>query len=157
MFLKAKIYFTIFSVYEMVMIMLLHSRSTCLDVFSNWFCADSLTKYFLFCVIVPLTVFLVIMWIEQIRKAIKHRHSILYQAKERFTEVAGEVKETIKDNINNQDLEAYLMALAMSGIRSYMNNHPEKRDGIERFIKAMMGMPEVYNVNTAKKTKRKKI
>ncbi len=156
MFLKAKIYFTIFSIYEMVMIMFLHSRSTCQDVFSNWFCADSVTKYFLFCVIIPLTVFLIIMWIEQIRKAIKHRHSILYQAKERFTEAAGSFKDAVKSEMNNQDLEAYLMGLAVSGIRSYMDKYPERREGIERFIKAMMGMPEVYEVNTSRKTKRKK-
>ena len=64
--LKAKIYLTIFTLYEIVAVLLLHFPRTCDAMFGAAFCNDHVLKYFIWCFAVPALVFLLAMWINEI-------------------------------------------------------------------------------------------
>lgn len=124
MFLKLKIYFTIISLYEVVAILLLHSKM-CQRLFSLWFCGDSFLKYFVFCIVLPLLVVLLVMWISEIKKRIRRRRSLLYQAKEQIKEIKNEVIETVKTNLTPQDIELGLAAVLSAWLKKQAEKNQE--------------------------------
>ncbi len=134
MFLRLKIYGTIFAIYEIFAVLFLHSKTACNSVFTAGFCMDSVEKYFTFCVAVPAVVFLVFMWVGEIRKYIRRRHSLFYRAKNVVEDVATEIKDKVSEKISPQYLERILAALLLLGAKKYADKNPKAREILKEII-----------------------
>lgn len=77
MLLKFKICLTVFVLYEIVAVALLHSMRVCTSIFSSGFCTDSAFKYFLICAALPAVAFLIWIWIMEIVRTVHRRRSFL--------------------------------------------------------------------------------
>ncbi len=135
MFLKMKIYGTILALYEIFIVLFLHSKTYCNSIFTSGFCMDSVEKYFTFCIAIPVIVFLIFMWIGEIRKYIRRRNSLLYRAKDAVHEVATEIKDRVTETISPQYLEKLITAALLIGVKKYADKNPKAR----AFLKEVIG------------------
>ena len=131
MFLKSKIGLTILSLYEIVAIMLLHCPNTCNAMFGMTFCTDSVFKYFIVCIAVPLIVFLIVMWIMEIIDHIRRRHSFLYKAKHAVKNMADHIRERVSESVSSKDIEKMISAALVLGLRKYANRNARARQMLD--------------------------
>lgn len=134
MFLKMKLCATIFSIYEIFAVLFLHSKSSCNSIFTANFCSDGVEKYFIFCVALPILVGLIIMWIGEIRKYIRHRHSFFYRAKSTVKDFASEIKDKISERVSPQYLERLIVAFLIIGVKRYADKNPKAREVLKDII-----------------------
>ncbi len=127
MFLKSKIALTILSLYEIVAILLLHCPNTCNAMFGMSFCADSVLKYFVWCVAIPLLVLLVAMWIMELVESIRRRHSLLYKAKHAVKHMAGGIRDRVARSVSSADMEKMITAALVIGLKKYSSRNPRAR------------------------------
>lgn len=139
MMLKMKIYTTIFVLYEILAVLLLHCPYTCGWMFSATFCTDSVFKYFIALFAVPAIIGLIVMWIMHIIHAIRRRHSFLYRAQEAFEDVAGSIKKTLKESVSSKDIEKYIVAALVAGVKKYSDKNPEMKKTFGNIIGAITG------------------
>lgn len=131
MFIKSKLCFTVFVIYEIVAITLLHFQRTCDAMFSTGFC-DGDFKYFAGAVAVPLLVYLIWMWIREIVRARRRRHFI-ERAKHLVGNIATSVHEQL-GNISGAEMERILTMAILIGIKKYSDRHPNLRYTIGEII-----------------------
>ena len=124
MFLKSKIALTILSLYEIVAILLLHCPNTCNAMFGMSFCADSVLKYFVWCVAIPLLVLLVAMWIMELVESVRRRHSLLYKAKHAVKHMAGGIRDRVARSVSSADMEKMITAALVIGLKKYSSHNP---------------------------------
>lgn len=127
MFLKSKIALTILSLYEIVAILLLHCPNTCNAMFGMSFCADSVLKYFVWCVAIPLLVLLVAMWIMELVESVRRRHSLLYKAKHAVKHMAGGIRDRVARSVSSADMEKMITAALVIGLKKYSDRNPRAR------------------------------
>lgn len=127
MFLKSKIALTILSLYEIVAILLLHCPNTCNAMFGMSFCADSVLKYFVWCVAIPLLVLLVAMWIMELVESVRRRHSLLYKAKHAVKHMAGGIRDRVARSVSSADMEKMITAALVIGLKKYSSRNPRAR------------------------------
>ena len=135
MFIKSKICFTVFIVYEIATITLLYFQRTCDAMFSTGFC-DGRFKYFAGAVAVPLLAYLIWMWIREIVRA-RRRHRFIARAKHLVGDFASAVHEKL-GTISSQDIERILTMAILLGIKKYHEKHPNLR----RTIGEIMGLKQ---------------
>ncbi|MDE6478621.1 MAG: hypothetical protein K2L94_05255 [Alphaproteobacteria bacterium] len=135
--LKAKIYLTIFTLYEIVAVLLLHCTRTCDAMFGTTFCNDHVLKYFIWCVAVPALVFLLAMWIHEIFVARRHRHSLMYKTKEAIKDMASNFGDRVGSRATPQDIEKLITAAVLVGAKKYIDRHPQARSTIENILGAL--------------------
>jgi hypothetical protein len=123
MFLKSKICFTAFTIYEITVISLLHFDYTCYSVFSPGFCLSDF-KYFVFAVAVPLVGYLIWMWIHEIVHR-RRRRQFISRAKNIVSGIVGNVRDTIAQHMSHEDLERILTAAILVGLKRYVDKHSE--------------------------------
>lgn len=123
MFIKSKICFTVFAIYEITVISLLHFDYTCFSVFSPGFCLSDF-KYFVFAVAVPLVAYLIWMWIHEIVHR-RRRRIFISRAKNIVTGIVGNVRETIAQHMSAEDLERILTAAILIGLKRYVDKSAE--------------------------------
>lgn len=123
MFMKSKICFTVFAIYEITVISLLHFDYTCFSVFSPGFCLSDF-KYFVFAVAVPLIVYLAWMWINEIVHR-RRRRMFISRAKNIVTGIVGNVRDTIAQHMSAEDLERILTAAILIGLKRYVDKSAE--------------------------------
>ncbi len=134
MLLRLKICTTVFILYEIVAIILLHCGRTCDAMFGTMFCDDHVFKYFIVCVAVPALAFLIYMWIAEIVHGARHRHSFMYKAKSAVHDVASNIRHHVADNISARDLEKLIIAALILGVKKYTANHPNHRRMFKDFL-----------------------
>lgn len=139
MMLKLKIYSTVFVLYEILAVLLLHCPYTCDAMFGASFCNDSVFKYFIALLAVPAVVGLIVMWIMHIIHAIRRRHSFLYRAQEAVEDVAGSIKKTLKESVSSKDIEKYIVAALAAGVKKYSDKNPELKKSFGRIVGAITG------------------
>ncbi len=137
MMLKLKIYSTVLVLYEIVAVMLLHCPRTCDALFSGRFCNDMVYKYFIVCFAVPAILSLIFMWVMHIIHAIRRRNSLLYRAQTAVEDVAHSMKKTIRESISNKDLQKYVVAAVLAGVKKYSDYHPNMKKAIDNVIGAI--------------------
>ncbi len=139
MFLKSKIYFTIFVVYEIAAGFLLHYPRTCDAMFGGTFCMSGVFKYFVGLVAVPLLAYVICMWIREIMLAHRRRHSIVYRTKNAVEDMWDSVKDRVSQNITTADIEKYLTAAVLIGIKKYVEKHPKTKNTLNDVIDSLGG------------------
>lgn len=122
MFIKSKICFTIFSVYEIVAVSLLHFQRTCDAMFSAGFC-DSDFKYFAGAIALPLIVYLIFMWIRELVIA-RRRRRFFGMARRAIRGVALNLNNTLGEHISQADFEKIVTASVLLGVQKYLDRHP---------------------------------
>ncbi len=139
MLLRLKICTTIFILYEIVAIMLLHFGRMCDALFGVSFCDDHVFKYFIVCFAIPALAFLIYMWIAEIVHGARRRHSLMYRAKTAMHDVASNVRHRVSEHISTRDLEKLIVAALVLGVRKFAANHPRHRHMFDDFLNKTAG------------------
>lgn len=159
MLLKSKICFTVLTVYEIVAISALHFQRICDALFPVPFC-NSWFRYFLFCVIVPLLVFLVFMWIHEFVRYHRRRRFIR-RARNMVNGIINTIRGKISERIDVTDLERIVTAAVLVGIKRYADSHPNLRRHVNHVIDVASGERDIdimasdQEIKTVKKRKTK--
>ena len=151
MFLKSKICLTVFIVYEAAVISFLHFQSTCDAIFSSAFCT-SWFRYFLFCVIVPLFVGLILMWINEIIRA-HHRRRFIRRAKNTVNGILSAVRGHMSKHMDVADIEKIITAAVLIGIKKYADYHPGLRHHVNHVMDIANGDAEIDVLSTSDEPK----
>lgn len=154
MFLKSKICLTVFTVYEVVIISLLHFQSTCNAIFPAVFCT-SWFRYFLLCVIIPLFIGLIFMWINEIIKA-HHRRKFIRRAKNTVNGILSAIRGHVSKHMDVADIEKIITAAVLIGIKKYADRHPNLRHNINNVMDLAHGDIELDVMSTVDQVKPKK-
>lgn len=141
MLLKSKICFTVLAVYEMAAVSVLHFQRVCDAMFTIVFC-DSWYRYFLFCIIVPLVIGLVLMWIREIVRA-HRRRKFFRRARNTIRDVMSTIRGKVSQHIDMQDMEKIVTAAVLVGIKKYVDNHPGVRQNINHIMDVATGEAEI--------------
>lgn len=141
MFIKSKICFTVFVVYEIAAVTLLHFQRTCDAMFVTGFC-DTGFKYFAGVVAVPLLAYLVWMWVREIIR-IRRRHRFISRAKHLVGNIASTVHEKL-GNVSSADMERILAMAILFGVKKYSDKHPNLRRTIGEMIGVSQGLEMEY-------------
>ncbi len=134
MFFKSKICFTVFSLYEIAAAFVLHYPATCDPMFGGSFCMTGLFKYFVGMVAVPLLAYLIYMWIREIVVANHRRHSFAYRAKDAVEDIWSNVRESVTENVSRADIEKYLTAGLLIGVKKYAQKHPDLKAKLKSIL-----------------------
>ncbi len=116
--LKLKTYFTIFSVYEIAAIILLHCSRTCDAMFGATFCDDHVFKYFIWCVAVPLLAFLIAMWVHEIVTRNRRRRMVT-MAKTAVKNLYEDVRDRVTEQVSPQDVAGLVAGAVLYGIKKF--------------------------------------
>lgn len=141
MLLKSKICFTVLTIYEIIAVSAMHFQRICDAMFPTAFC-DSWFRYFLFCVVVPLLVFLIIMWIREIVR-FRRRRSFIRRARNTVNEILASIRGKVSERINVQDMEKIITAAILVGIKKYADRHPNLRHNVNHVIDIANGDSEI--------------
>lgn len=139
MMLKMKISATIFVLYEIIAVLLLHNAVSCNAMFGMSFCGDSVFKYFIALFAVPAIIGLIVMWIMHIIHAIRRRHSFLYRAQEAFEDVTSSIKKTLRESVSGKDIEKYIVAALAAGVKKYSDRNPQIKKSFGNILDAIGG------------------
>lgn len=142
--LKSKIIFTVFVLYEIIAVLLLHCPRTCDAMFSGTFCNDSVFKYFLICAAIPLLALVIGIWINEIFYARRHR-SFMHRARDVMDDVTDGVKKQLGRTFNARDMDKYLAAAILFGIKKYSDRHPQMRNTIRDIMDGADGRVNSYD------------
>lgn len=142
--LKSKICFTVFVLYEIIAVILLHCPRTCDAMFSGTFCNDSVFKYFLICAAIPMLALVIGIWINEIFFARRHR-SFMHRARDVMDDVADGVKKHLGRAFDARDMDKYLAAAILFGIKKYSDRHPQMRNTIRDIMDGADGRTTVYD------------
>lgn len=142
--LKSKICFTVFVLYEIIAVILLHCPRTCDAMFSGAFCNDSVFKYFLICAAIPMLALVIGIWINEIFFARRHR-SFMHRARDVMDDVADGVKKHLGRAFDARDMDKYLAAAILFGIKKYSDRHPQMRNTIRDIMDGADGRTTVYD------------
>ena len=141
MLLKSKICFTVLTIYEIIAVSAMHFQRICDAMFPTAFC-DSWFRYFLFCVVVPLLVFLIVMWIREIVR-FRRRRSFIRRARNTVNEILTSIRGKVSERINVQDMEKIITAAILVGIKKYADRHPNLRHNVNHVIDIANGDSEI--------------
>ncbi len=144
MMLKLKIYSTVFVLYEILAVLLLHCPRTCTAMFGNAFCSDSIFKYFIALLAIPALASLIVMWVMHIINAIRRRNSFLFRAQEAVEDVATSLKKTLKESVSGKDIQKYIIAALAMGVKKYSDKNPELKKSFGNIIDAITGHADQY-------------
>ena len=151
MLLKTKICFTVLSVYEILAVSMLHFQRVCDAMFPNVFC-DSWFRYFLFCIVIPLLVFLVIMWIREI--VLFHRRRRFFRrARNAVNGIISSIRDKVSEHVNMQDMEKIITAAVLVGIKKYADYHPGLRHHVNHVMDIASGDAEIDVLSTSDEPK----
>lgn len=137
MLLKSKICFTVLAVYEMAAVSVLHFQRICDSMFPTGFC-DSWYRYFLFCIIVPLLVGLILMWIREIVRG-HRRRAFIRRARNTVNSVVSTIRGQVSANIDVDDIEKIITAAVLVGIKKYADRHPSLRNNVNHIMDVASG------------------
>ena len=141
MLLKTKVCFTVLTVYEIVAVSAMHFQRICDAMFPTAFC-DSWFRYFLFCVVVPLLLFLIVMWIREIVR-FHRRRSFIRHARNTVNGILNTIRGKVSEHINMQDMEKIITAAILVGIKKYADRHPNLRRNVNHVIDIANGDAEI--------------
>ena len=134
MMLRLKTGFTIFAVYEIAAIILLHCTRTCDAMFGTMFCNDHAYKYFIWCVAIPLIVFLITMWIRTIFMGGRRRR-FMHRAGRAMHDVFDDVRERVSEKVSPQEIEGIITAAVMMGIKKLSEKFPNAGGAMRRAMR----------------------
>lgn len=152
MLIKSKVCFTVFAVYEIAAVSILHFQRICDSIFVPAFC-DGWFRYFLFCIAVPLLVFLILMWIREIVR-FRRRRSFIRRTRNAVNGIISSIRGRISDKINVQDMEKIITAAILVGIKRYADRHPNLRHNINHVIDVANGDAEIDVMATTDEIKK---
>ena len=151
MLLKSKVCLTVLAIYEMVAVSVLHFQRICDAMFATPFC-DSWYRYFLFCIIVPLVVLLILMWVRELIRGVRRRRFIR-RAKSTVNGIMSGIRGKISENINTADLERVITAAILVGIKKYADRHPNLRHNVNHIMDVADGNVTVDLMSTSEMVK----
>ena len=152
MLIKSKVCFTVFAVYEIAAVSIFHFQRICDSIFVPAFC-DGWVRFFLFCIAVPLLVFLILMWIREIVR-FRRRRSFIRRTRNAVNGIISSIRGRISDKINVQDMEKIITAAILVGIKRYADRHPNLRHNINHVIDIANGDAEIDVMATTDEIKK---
>ena len=141
MLLKSKICLTVLAIYEMAAVSILHFQRICDAMFPTPFC-DSWYRYFLFCVIVPLVILLLLMWVREIVR-LHRRRTFIRRAKNTVSDIMSGIRGRVSESVDPRDLEKIITAAVLVGIKKYVDRHPNLRNNVNHIMDVVHGNAEI--------------
>ncbi len=129
--IKSKICLTVFVLYEIFAVMLMHSKMACYWIGGVNFCNDDY-RYFIACFAVPAIIFLIWMWIDTI--IFIKRHRFWYRAGGAIKGLIDKVRDNITLNVSRNDMEKYITAAILFGTKYYISKHPKIKNMFHDFM-----------------------
>lgn len=137
---------TVFSLYEIIAAIMLHCPRTCDAMFGGKFCMSGGFKYFIGMVVVPVIAMLICMWIHEIFAAHRMRHGMMRRAKNAARDAWDNVKERVSANVSRGDIEKFLMAAALVGVKKYVSKHPGTKNTLKKiFEQSDINIADIVN------------
>lgn len=127
---KFKIFITYFILYEFVVLTILQIPRYCIYVFNGHFCNVSF-RYFLMCMVVPITVGLILWWIPDISK---------HFCGECQCDQGADIKknDNQKQIISKEDIEHLVATAAVAGIKKFISTHPKTTKTVNDILDVFM-------------------
>lgn len=140
---KIKIFITIFTLYEFVMLTILQIPKFCNAFFNNNFCYVGGFKYFLLCIMLPILIGLFVWWLPEIvRTLCSNKCNITKETDEKN-------KDTFNEIISKQDIENFITSAIITGIQKFAIKHPKTTEAFDGIIDILK------NTNTKKNNRKK--
>lgn len=129
---KFKIFITILTLYEFVMLTILQVKNYCFSVFNASFCEYGTFKYFLMCIMLPGLCCILIWWLPNLSRFVCNKTcklpSVPPPPKETFTDVLREI-------ISTKDIERFITAAVIMGVQKFVQNHPKTQTVFDDILK----------------------
>ena len=125
---KIKIFITVLSLYEFVILTILQIPSYCFSVFNVGFCELSF-RYFLICIVFPSLVGLIVWWGPEISR--------LFCKKCQCVEPEPKsIKDVLREIISKQDIERLITAAIVMGVQKFAASHPKTKETFDNILNA---------------------
>ncbi len=141
MLMKSKICLTALVIYEMLAVSILHFQRICDAIFGVPFCS-TWYRYFLFCVIVPGVILMILMWIREIVRA-HRRRKFIRRAKNTVNSVMSSIRGRVSEHIDMKNMEQIITAAVLMGIKKYADRHPNLRKNVNDIMDVANGDMEL--------------
>ncbi|MBR5904737.1 MAG: hypothetical protein IKZ49_04380 [Alphaproteobacteria bacterium] len=126
---KVKIILTIFLLYEFLIISVLQIPAYCESVFNNNFCLMGNYKYWLMCIILPVSAGLFIWWVPDIAKLFCKNTCEIQNNKPN-----NDIKDILHEIVSAKDIERLITAAIIMGIQKFATNHPETKETFDNIL-----------------------
>ena len=125
---KIKIFLTLLALYEFVMVMILQIHGYCVAIFNNNFCEIDGFKYFLMCVMLPVSFGLFLWWIPEMTRLICPNKCCVRK------EETPQLKNVFNEIISKQDIEKFITTAIIMGIQKFAASHPKTEETFENIM-----------------------
>ena len=130
---KTKIFITIFTLYEFVMLTILQISDYCVFWFNKNFCATNNFKYFLLCIMLPILVMLVLWWMPEIAQPFcKNKCQC-------DTHQSEPQRNKDQEIISKQDIEKFITTAIVVGIQKFAATHPRTKEIFDNVTDVIKG------------------
>ena len=146
MLMKSKICLTALAIYEMLAVSILHFPRICDVIFNVPFCS-TWYRYFLFCVIIPGIILIILMWIREIIRA-HRRRKFIRRAKNTVNSVMASIRGRVSEHIDMKNMEQIITAAVLMGIKKYADRHPNLRKNVNDIMDVANGDTELDIMST---------
>ena len=119
---RFKIFTTIFVLYELITVMVLHRLDYCSILFSLNFCEYNIYKYFLMCIMLPTLIAVFVWWLPEFAKIFCNK-SCDTQTPIQPDTIHGVLHEII----SKQDIERLVATAIITGIQKFAQTHPKTK------------------------------
>jgi len=130
---KLKIFITVFTLYEFVMLTILQINNYCINFFNLNFCESGAFKYFVMCIMLPISVAIFLWWVPEIGR--------LFCSNTCETpppEKNGNLTDVLREIISKQDIERLITAAIIMSIQKFAQTHPETNTIFGNIFDALM-------------------
>lgn len=142
---RIKIFITILVLYEFVLMTILQIPDYCVSVFNYNFCETNSFKYFLLCLMLPISVGLFIWWMPEIARLLcPNRCNMKIEEKE-------SAKNMFDKIISKQDLERFITTAIIMGIQKFVASHPKAKEVIDDVGDILQGVNKENQQNKKRK------
>ena len=117
---KLKIFITVFTLYEFVVLTILQISGYCVSIFNLNFCESGAFKYFIVCIMLPVSVAIFIWWVPEIGRLFCRKTCEMPPPEKNES-----VTDVLREIISKQDIERLITAAIIIGIQKFAQTHPK--------------------------------
>ena len=119
---KFKIFITVFTIYEFIMLTVLQINSYCTGVFNVNFCDYGAFKYFLMCIMLPVMIAIFMWWVPDLARSFCNK-----SCEPAPVESNESISDIFRNIVSKQDIERLMTAAIITGIQKFAKNYPKTK------------------------------
>ena len=130
---KLKIFVTVFILYEFVMLTVLQIDGYCINVFNLNFCEYGAFKYFLMCIMLPISIMIFLWWVPDILRLFCRRSCQIPPEPK-----PENINDILHEIISKQDIERLITAAIIMGIQKFAHKYPKTESVFGNILDALI-------------------